>query len=395
MSGNTVGSGPLAGIKVVEVTQYIAGPFAGQQLADAGADVIKVERPNGGDPMRGYASGKAPLYGPNFTAINRNKRSVVLDLQSPEGAAAFRALADRADVVLENFRPDVMDRLGIGYESLRRSNPRLIYCSIAGFANDGPDRRRPSFDTVGQALSGILHLFIDPDKPQMRGPTVSDQVTGLYASGAILSALVERGRTGVGRRIDVTMLDASLAFIADGIACYTDSDIEWDSQFRAALSHAVVLRCADDKVIAVHAAGQERVFVQFMEAIGRPELATDARFSLRDVRVENWNALIDELRPIFATRTRAEWMQRLVAADVPAAEVLRIPEVVASEGVRHSEILETVEHPVAGPITLMRRPARFDGKRGEPQRPPALLGEHTDEVLAEIGFAAERPTTHT
>lgn len=391
MTGSKNNAGPLAGVNVIEVSQYIAGPFAGQQLADAGANVIKIERPDGGDPMRNYASGKAPLYGPNFCAINRNKRSVTLDLQSPEGARAFCALAERADVVLENFRPGVMDRLNIGYEMLRRNNPQLIYCSMAGFASDGPSARRPAFDTVGQALSGLLYLFTDPLKPQMRGPTISDQVTGLYAANAILSALVERGRTGRGRRIDLTMMDASMSFIPDAFACYTDSAIEWDSEFRPAMSHSLVLRCAKDELIAVHLGGPERLWTRLVEVVEKKEWATDPRFNPRDVRIRNWSALLDELRPVFAARSRAEWMERLLAADVPAAEALRIPEVLEDPGVRHAQMFETVEHPVAGPMTLMRRAARFDGDRGAPQRPPALLGEHTQEVLAEIGFS--QPTS--
>lgn len=390
MTQAVVGTAPLAGVNVLEVTQYIAGPFAGQQLADAGANVIKVERGPAGDPMRNYASGKAPLYGPNFTAINRNKRSVVLDLQSPEGVAAFRALADRADVVLENFRPDVMDRLGIGYEVLRKTNPRLIYCSIAGFASDGPYARRPAFDTIGQALSGLLYLFTDPDKPQVRGPTISDQVSGLYAANAILAALVERGGTGVGRRIDVSMIDASMSFIPDAVACYQDSGIEWDSEFRAAMSHSLVLSCANGELVAVHMAGPEHMWLRFVAAAGRPDLASDPRFTPRDVRIDNWKTLIDELRPVFAARTRAEWIECFLSADVPAAPVLRIPEVLEDEGVRHADMFETVEHPVAGAVKMMRRAARFDGSRGAPQRPAALLGEHTEEVLAEIGVKAAK-----
>ncbi|HKY81457.1 MAG TPA: CaiB/BaiF CoA-transferase family protein [Sphingobium sp.] len=389
MSEARPAAGPLAGIKILEVTQYISGPFAGQQLADAGAEIIKVERPDAGDPMRNYASGKAPLYGPNFTAINRNKRSVTLDLQSPDGVTAFKALAERADVVLENFRPDVMDRLGIGYEALRATNPKLVYCSIAGFAIDGPYGRRPAFDTIGQALSGLLYLFTDPEKPSLRGPTLSDQVTGLYAANAIQSALIERFRTGVGKRIDVSMLDATMSFIPDAFACYTESGLEWDSEFRAAMSHSLVLSCANDELVAVHLAGPEHMWVRFAQAIGRPDFVDNARFKPRPVRIDNWNVLIDELRTIFAQHSRAEWVERLVAADVPVAEVLRIPEVLENEGVRHAQMFETVEHPVAGPVTLMRRAARFDGERGPPQRPAALLGEHSAEVLAEIGFATE------
>ena len=389
MTMSNVNADPLAGINVLEVSQYIAGPFAGQQLADAGANVIKIERPDGGDPMRNYASGKAPLYGANFCAFNRNKRSVTLDLQSAEGAEAFRALAERSDVVLENFRPGVMDRLGIGYEALRQRNPRLIYCSMAGFAADGPNANRPAFDTVGQALSGLLYLLTDPEKPRVRGPTLSDQITGLFAANSILTALVERARTGVGRRIDLTMMDATMSCIPDAFAFYTDSGIEWDSEFRAAMSHSLVLGCANGELIAIHMAGPERMWIRFVETIGKKELAVDPRFTPREVRIRNWSALMDELRPVFAARSRSEWMERLVAGDVPAAEVRRISEVLQDPGVVHAQMFEVVEHPVAGPITMMRRAARFDGKRGAPQRPPALLGEHTQEVLAEIGFSAD------
>lgn len=388
MSEKRAAAGPLAGIKVLEVSQYISGPFAGQQLADAGADVIKVERADGGDPMRNYASGKAPLYGPNFTAINRNKRSITLDLRSPEGQAAFRALADRSDVVLENFRPDVMDRLGIGYEALRATNPRLVYCSIAGFAADGPYARRPAFDTIGQALSGLLYLFTDPEHPSLRGPTLSDQVTGLYAANAIQSALIERFRTGKGKRVDVSMLDATMSFIPDAFACYTESNLEWDSEFRASMSHSLVLRCANDELIAVHLAGPEHMWVRFAEAVGRPDFVEDPRFKPRATRIQNWAELKADLSTIFASATRAIWLEKLVAADVPAAEILSIPEVLENEGVRHAQMFETAEHPVAGAVTLMRRAARFDGERGPPQRPAALLGEHTQEVLAEIGMSA-------
>lgn len=391
MSEARAAAGPLAGIKVLEVTQYISGPFAGQQLADAGAEVIKVERANGGDPMRNYASGKAPLYGPNFTAINRNKRSITLDLQSAHGRAAFKALADRADVVLENFRPDVMDRLGIGYEALRATNPRLVYCSIAGFAADGPYARRPAFDTIGQALSGLLYLFTDPEKPALRGPTLSDQVTGLYAANAIQSALIERFKTGTGTRIDVSMLDATMSFIPDAFACYTESNMEWDSEFRASMSHSLVMRCGDDALVAVHLAGPEHMWVRFAEAVGRPDFVEDSRFKPRATRIENWAALKEELATIFLQTTRSEWVERLIAADIPVAEILTIPEVLENEGVRHAQMFETADHPVAGQVTMMRRPARFDGERGPPQRAPALLGEHTDEVLAEVGMSRSDP----
>ena len=381
---------PLDGVKVLEVSQYIAGPYAGQHLADAGAEVIKIERPPFGDPLRSYATGKAPLFGANFLAFNRNKRSVVLDLQSAEGREVFLKLAERADVVLENFRPGVMDRIGLGYETLRQSNPGLIYCGVAGFPADGPDRLRPAFDTVGQALSGILHMLTDPKKPRMRGPSIADQTTGLFAANAIFAALYRRSKTNVGCRIDLTMVDASMSLIPDAFAFHTEVGVDWDSETRAGMSHSMVMRCAGDELLAIHLGGPERWWQLLVQAVQTPELLKDPRFNLREVRIPNWDALLDILQPIFLGRTRAEWMKRLLDLDVPCAEVLTIPEVVANPGVRHAEIFETYDHPVAGPMKLMRRAARIDGSRGPPQKPPALLDEHTDLVLRELGYSDDK-----
>lgn len=382
-------AGPLAGIKVLEVAQYIAGPFAGLQLADAGADVIKIERPDGGDPLRQYADGEVPMYGPGFCANNRNKRSIALDLRSPEGVSAFRALAETSDIVLENFRPGVMDRLGIGYEALRLINPRLIYCGIAGFAADGPEANRPSFDTVGQALSGLLSISTDQAHPRMRGPTLSDHLTGLFASNAISNALVGRARTGVGCRIDLTMMDATMSAIPDPFTFYNGYGVEWDAETRAAVSHAIVQRCGDGELVAVHLGGPERLWLNFIAVIGRNDLGTDPRFTPRETRIANWSILLDELELVFATRTRAEWMTLFIAGDVAAGEVLSISEVMASPAVQHAQLFEEADHATAGRVTMMRRAARFDGLRNGRQRPPALLGEHTDEVLSEIGYQAK------
>ncbi|MBX2857695.1 MAG: CoA transferase [Cellvibrionaceae bacterium] len=383
---STTNDGPLKGVKVLEATQFISGPFAGQQLADMGADVIKVERPGVGDPIRNYASGQAPQYGPNFVAVNRNKRSVTLDLQSEEGISTFKALAAKSDVVLENFRPGVMDRLGIGYEDLKKENPGIIYCAIAGFPIDGPYAKRPAFDTIGQASSGMLYLFTDPENPSLRGPTLSDQVSGLYAANAIQSALIERFRTEKGRRIDLSMMDASIAFMPDAFACYTEIGIEWDSSFRAAMSHCLLMQCKNNETLAIHMGGQDPVWKSFLKAANREDIITDPRFEDRDERIKNWGKLIEELRPVFAEASRSEWMQRLVEAKVPAADVLTIPEVLEDPAVKQSQLFETNQHPVAGKVTMMRRPALFDGERGGPQRPAALLGEHTEEVLKEYGI---------
>jgi crotonobetainyl-CoA:carnitine CoA-transferase CaiB-like acyl-CoA transferase len=378
---------PLQGVKVLEATQYIAGPFAGQQLADFGADVIKIERPGYGDPFRIYTGGKStPNYGHHYRAYNRNKKSLVLDLQHPQAPDVFRRLAAKSDVVLENFRPGVMDRLGIGYDALSKINPRLVFCSVSGFSSDGPYRDRPAFDTVGQALSGILHTFVDPEVPLLRGPTLVDQATALQASNAIIAALYGRNATGVGARVEVTMIDASVGFVPDLHVRFTDDGLGTDADLRAAVSQAFVMRCSNG-VIAFQLGGIERAWTGLCKAMGHLELTKDPRFNPREARIDNWQQLIDTLRPIFLEQTRSYWEQNLANEDIPCAPVLSVPEVQDDREVKHSGLFEPFEHPVAGPMVLMRRVARINSSRGAPQAPPALLGEHTDSVLRDAGYS--------
>ena len=377
---------PLQGIKVLEVAQYIAGPFAGQQLADLGADVIKIERPGHGDPFRTYVGGRdVPDFGYHYRAYNRNKKSLVLDLQHPAARDIFRRLAAKADVVLENFRPGVMDRLGIGYDSLRELNPRLVFCSVSGFSDDGPYRNRPAFDTVGQALSGILYTFTDPEQPNLRGPTLVDQATALQASNAIIAALFARNASGAGARIDISMIDASVGYIPDFHASYTDAGLAMEPDTRAAVSHAFIMRCADG-LIAFQLGGLDRAWIGLCKAIDRPEIAHDPRFSERGARLANWSELVDLIRPIFLTQTRSCWEKRLGGEDIPHAAVLSVPEVHSDPEILHSGLFERIEHPVVGPMTMMRRVARINRSRGPAQNPPALLGEHTDSVMRDAGY---------
>ncbi len=378
---------PLAGIKVLELGQFIAGPYAAQQLADLGARVIKIERPGTGDPFRLYVTEpKIDGYGHNFLAFNRNKESVALDLQRPEGKDIFRRLAREADVVVENFRAGVLDRLGIGYDALRVVNPRLVYCSISGFSEDGPYRDRPAFDTVGQALSGMLYLFTDPADPRMRGPTIADQATGLQAANAVTAALFARAQTGEGSRIDISMLEAAIHFMPDAFTAYTEAGIEMASETRTSYSHAFILRCADDKLLAIHVGGPDRLWQALVAAIGDADFAANPLFQKRHSRIANYGALIAAMRPIFARRPRAEWLAALAAHDVASAEINTIPETMRDEEVRHLELFESAERPTYGAMTMMRRAARINGERLARQLMPPLLGEHTDAVLRELGY---------
>jgi formyl-CoA transferase len=382
-------SSPLSGIRVLELGQFIAGPYAGLQLADLGAKVIKVERPQGGDAFREFGlSANAQGYSHNFCAFNRNKLSLTLDIASPRGQEVFRRLARQADVVLENFRPGVMKRFGFDYETLRSANPGLVYCSISGFAEDGPYGQRPAYDAVGQALSGLLSLLVDPKDPRTLGPTLSDQVSGMQACMAVLGALYDRERTGKGARVEVTMVEASMALIPDSFTAYTHAGYVMQPESRAAVSLSFAFACADGKILAIHVSSMEKFWRALLEAIGRPDIGEDARFRERLGRIKNYEALVQALRPVFAAKPRAAWAERLAAHDVPAAVVHSIPEAMEEPEVKHLGMFHELSHPRYGKMTTMRRASRIDGERESQPLPPPALGEHTDQILAEFGFAA-------
>jgi crotonobetainyl-CoA:carnitine CoA-transferase CaiB-like acyl-CoA transferase len=373
----------LQGVRVVELGTMITAPLAGMMLADLGAEVIKVEHPQGGDPFRSFRGG---LYSPHFVAYNRGKRSIKLDLRHAQGQAVLRKLLARADILLENYRAGVMDRLGFSVDALRADHPRLIHCSITGFGATGPYSGRPAYDSVGLALSGIASLMLDPQAPQVCGPTIPDNATGMFACYGILGALYERERTGRGRRVEVNMLEAAIAFIPDPFANHTQMGIRNDPLTRVASSHSFAFRCADGKLIAVHLSSQPKFWEGLLTALGRPELAQDPRFASRDARIRNFVELTRVLGEAFARKPRVEWMALLEANDVPFAPVHTIPEVIEDEQVRHLHTFRTLTHPTEGDVLTIRRPVRIDGGRDGSDLAAPTLGQHTDEVLTELGY---------
>jgi len=377
---------PLKGIQVLELGQFIAGPFMGLQLADLGAEVIKIEKPGEGEAFRAFgANPKMAGYSHNFCAFNRNKKSVTLDLADPRGAALFRKMAAKADVVIENFRSGVMQRLGIDYEVLRAINPRLVYGSIVGFAEDGPNRGQPAYDTVAQAMSGMLTLFLDPEDPRIIGPTIADQVTGMQCAAGIIAALFERERTGKGARIDITLVEASMYLMPDSFTAYTHAGLAMGPESRAAFSLSLAFACKDG-MIAMHVSSIEKFWRAMLAAIERPDLADDPRFNNRLSRIKNFQTLIAELRPVFATKSRDALMQRMAAGQVPAAKVNGIPEAMNDPEVRHLGLFHETTHPKYGAMTAMHRSVRIDGQREADPTPPPALGEHTESVLAALGL---------
>jgi formyl-CoA transferase len=382
---------PLNGITILELGHFIAGPFAALQLADYGAKVIKIERPGEGDAFRKFLGkgGGEHGYGHNFCAFNRNKLSIALDVAKSAGREAFLRMATTADVVLENFRPSVMKRLGIGYDVLKALNPGLVYCSISGFSEDGPYSELPAFDTMGQALSGVLSLFTDPADPRMRGPTITDQMTAMQACSAVLAALFERQRTGRGARIDLSMLEATIAYMPDSFTAYYQAGIEMQAESRTAMSQSMVFACGDGAMIAVHPGGSEVWWKSMIEVLDAGAIAADPRFANRPLRISNFSELILALRPAFAAKPRAHWIEALSRVDVPNAAVHRVAEVRDDPEVRHVGLFHEVEHPVRGKVVAVHRAAKIDGEREGKTLPPPMLGEHTDAVLDGFGFSAE------
>jgi crotonobetainyl-CoA:carnitine CoA-transferase CaiB-like acyl-CoA transferase len=377
---------PLTGVRIVELTAMITGPLAGTLLADLGAEVIKVENPKDGDPFRSFRGG---TYSPYFATYNRNKKGVTLNLKGALGKEAFLKLIEPADVLIVNFRSGVMERLGLGVDQLREVNPRLIVCSITGFGESGPYADRPAYDAVGQALSGISSLLLDADA-QITGPSIADNLTGMYASYGILGALFERERTGKARTLQLNMLESTMAFISDPFANFTMAGVKPDPLMRVRASQSYALRCQDGSLVAVHMSSPQKFWVGLLKALEREDLATDPRFAERAQRLDNYEELAIELNRTSKTRSRDHWLARLVENDVPHAPVLTLPEVMDDVQVKHLKTFADAEHPVHGPQKMIRRPVLYDGQReDQPLQPAPDLGEHSDEVFRALGYADE------
>ena len=371
----------LKGVRVVEQGTFITGPAAGMMLADLGADVIKVEQPETGDPFRGFESG---LYSAHFQAYNRNKRSIALDVTAEKDRAIFHDLIGSADVYIQNFRPGSAEKLGVGEEAMRKLNPKLIYCAITGFSDSGPYKLRPSYDTVAQAFSGFLHLLVNPENPRVVGPAIADAITGFYAAYGILGALVERGRTGIGKSLGVSMLESMSHFNIDAFAHYFAHGEIMGPYSRPSASQSYVLRCADDRWIALHMSSPKKFWDGLAEVIERPSMFEDARFASRPARIENHEVLIGELGTIFKGKKREEWIRLLEAKDVPHAPVYRTDEVLSDPQFKHLRIEVEGRHPVQGQFRSVRNPVIYNHDRTSSVTPPPLLDEHREAILREI-----------
>jgi len=386
----------LSGIRVLDLTRVLAGPWATQNLADLGAEVIKIERPGCGDDTRRWGppflkdrEGRDTADAAYFLACNRGKKSVTLDIASVEGRAIARALAAKSDVLVENFKVGDLARYGLDHASLARDNPRLVYCSITGFGQDGPYRDRPGYDFMVQGLGGLMSVTGERDDspgggPQKVGVAVADLFTGMYATSAILAALLAREKSGLGQAIDMALLDVQVAMLANLSAAYFASG---EVPRRMGNAHQAIVpyhvfRASDDFLIV--AVGNDSQFAKFCEVVGAPQWAGDTRFATNPARVRHRELLVSMISERLATRPARDWLAALEPAGVPCGPINDLAQVFADPQVRHRGMEVRVPHPAAGELSLVASPMRLLGTPIRHDRGPPLLGEHTAEILRTV-----------
>ena len=392
-------AGPLSDVTVLDLSRIMAGPWAGQVLADLGADVIKVERPGEGDDTRKWgppflkdAEGRPTTEAAYYLTVNRGKRSVTVDVATPEGRDIVRALATRADILLENYKAGTLARYGLAYDDLKADNPGLIYCSITGFGQDGPRAKQAAYDFMIQAMGGLMSVTGGPDDapgggPQKVGVPIVDLMTGMYAATAVLAALHRRTVTGEGDFIDLAMLDVQTALLANQGMNHL---VTGEAPKRSGNKHPNiqpqnVYRCRDGFMAL--AVGNDGQFRKLCEALEQPALADDPRFGVNVERVRNLPVLDAILAEAFAERDVRPLSDRLDADGVPASPINAIPDVFADPQVVHRRMVREIPHPTGGVVPQVVSPMRFRKAELAFDRAPPLLGQHTDAVLAELGFA--------
>ncbi|RSZ56167.1 CoA transferase [Massilia atriviolacea] len=386
----------LGHIRVLDLSRVLAGPWCSQNLADLGADVIKIERPGVGDDTRAWgppyardADGNNTSEAAYFLTANRGKRSVTVDIATPEGQALIRDLAREADVVLENYKVGQLKRYGLDYDSLREIKPDLVYCSVTGFGQDGPYAHRAGYDFLIQGMGGLMSVTGERDDlpgggPQKAGVALTDLMTGMYATVAVLAALTHRDRTGQGQYIDMALLDTQVAMLANVGSNYLNSG---KPPRRWGNAHANIVpyqtfACADGHIIV--ATGNDGQYRKFVEAGEREDLLTDPRFATNPLRVQHRDVLVPLLAQMVKTRTRDDWIAKLEAVGVPCGPINDVGEVFENEQVKARGVAIEMDHPAAGKVKLVRSPMKLSLTPAQADLPPPMLGQHTEEVLREV-----------
>ena len=380
-------SGPLAGLTVLDLSRVLSGPYCTMLLADMGARVVKIEQPGRGDDTRAWGPPFVGTESAYFLSINRNKESVTLDFKEPRGREILDRLLERADVLVENFRPGALDRLGLDYESIRQAHPRLIHCSISGFGHSGPRQHEAGYDAVIQAEGGLMSVTGDADGPPFRlGVAIADLVAGLLAAQGIALALYARERTGRGQQADISMLDGVVSLLSYHASIYLTTGTV---SRRVGNRHATIapydtFPAADGEFFL--AVGNDDQFARFCRVTGLQTLVEDERFATNPARVVNASDLKARLSAVLRDRPRAHWLEALTAAGVPCGSVRDVAEVLTDPQLAARHMIEAVEHAALGPLKLLGVPITLSGTPGSVRTAPPTLGQHTDTVLGELGF---------
>lgn len=377
-------SGALEDYTCIDVSGHVAGPYASSLLGDLGCEVIKIELPNGGDTHRGR-NPKYQGYGPSFRALNRNKKSVTLNLREKKAREILLKLLETADIFLENFRPPTRKSLGLDYEELAQLNPKLIHCSISGYGQSGPYRDKPGFDTIGQALSGMMSLVTDLDDPKVAGVSFVDHAAGIFAAHGIMAALLARAKTGAGQFIDVSLLQVAIAFIESHVADYLNGG-EPVSRENFPKGRIYSLLDCDNKPFMVHLSGHNEAWEGLLKAAELENLIGDPRFATSKHRTDRHDDIVKLLRAQFCKKARDHWLPRLDANNIPNAPINTIEEVFDNPQIKHMGIPKQIEHAKMGMSNLVGSPINMTATPPKFFRAAPLLGENTEEVLARLGY---------
>ena len=377
-------SGALEGFTCIDVSGHVAGPYASSLLGDLGCEVIKVELPNGGDTHRGR-NPKYEGYGPSFRALNRNKKSVTLNLREKKAREILLKLLESADIFLENFRPPTRQQLGLDFDVLEKLNAKLIHCSISGYGQSGPYRDKPGFDTIGQALSGMMSLVTDLDDPKVAGISFVDHSAGIFAAHGIMAALLARAKSNRGQFIDVSLLQVAIAFIESHVSDYLNGG-EPVSRENFPKGRIYSLLDCQGKPFMVHLSGHNEAWEGLLKAGELDETVGDPRFATRKQRTDRHDEIVKLLRAAFRKKARDYWLPRLDANSIPNAPINTISEVFDNPQIKHLGIPKQISHPKMGVSNLVGSPINMSGTPPQFFRPAPLLGEHTDEVLGKLGY---------